>query len=604
MLWVSVKPAQGEAWEQVVESGGVIGRDSPCEIRLSGWRVAPVHARLLRSAGGVLLEDLGSLAGVRVDGRRVQGLHGPVGPGSVITIAAYELRVRMLADAATPSEASSDERLRPVPVLSDDVDPTHPSLRRFACSLDTGPAEGPSVSMATAGPGSESSPQARAAVGSARSAPPTASIPVAWRRRIHARLIETLDLRRQDVSSMSDEVLRRHASELIAQAVAELAGELPEGLDRLQLEREVLDEAVGLGPLEALLADDSVSEVMVNRHDEIYVERAGRLQRHPMQFTDDRAVLAVIERIVAPIGRRIDEASPMVDARLRDGSRVHAVIPPLAIKGPCITVRKFARRAFTASDLVRLGSLSAEMATFLQQCVGARLNLVVSGGTGSGKTTLLNILSNHIPLSERVITVEDAAELQLGHPHLVSLEARPANAEGKGAVGIRELVRNTLRMRPDRIVVGECRGPEALDMLQAMNTGHEGSLTTLHANTPRDALARLETLVLMAGMDLPLSAVREQIASAVDLIVQQTRLASGERVVTSITEVTGVESGTIQCQELFRFNGRGAGANPLLPPTRFSGCDTVPDCLDTLRSRGIEPDLAIFASRPGSMVTA
>ena len=298
---------------------------------------------------------------------------------------------------------------------------------------------------------------------------------------------------------------------------------------------------------------------MVNRFDEMYVERSGRLGRHPLAFTGDRAVMGVIERIVAPLGRRIDESSPMVDARLKDGSRVNAIIPPLALKGPSLTIRKFAKRKLGAEDLVSFGAVSPAMARFLEVCVEARKNIVVSGGTGSGKTTLLNMLSNFIPDGERIITVEDAAELKLHHEHLVSLESRPANVEGKGAVPIRDLVRNTLRMRPDRIVVGECRGGEALDMLQAMNTGHDGSLTTLHANTPRDALARLETMVLMAGMDLPLAAIREQIASAVDIMVQQTRFACGSRKVTSITEVTGMESGKIQMQELFRFQPQGYG---------------------------------------------
>ena len=311
--------------------------------------------------------------------------------------------------------------------------------------------------------------------------------------------------------------------------------------------------------------------------------------------------MGVIERIVAPLGRRIDESSPMVDARLKDGSRVNAIIAPLALKGSTLTIRKFARRKLNAADLVQFGALSPAMADFLRICVEARKNIIVSGGTGSGKTTLLNILSNFIPSGERVITVEDAAELKLAHEHLISLESRPANVEGKGGVPIRELVRNTLRMRPDRIVVGECRGAEALDMLQAMNTGHEGSLTTLHANTPRDGLARLETMVLMAGMELPLAAIREQIASAVDIIVQQTRFACGTRLVTHICEVSGMESGKIQLQELFRFANKGyaAQANGLAKVQGlFTGCDVVPHFYDELRASGHALDLDIF--RPGS----
>jgi pilus assembly protein CpaF len=317
-----------------------------------------------------------------------------------------------------------------------------------------------------------------------------------------------------------------------------------------------------------------------------------------LTFTGDRAVLGVIERIVAPLGRRIDESSPMVDARLKDGSRVNAIIPPLALKGPALTIRKFSTRKLTAQDLVEFGAISPDMAAFLQICVEARKNIVVSGGTGSGKTTLLNILSNFIPGGERIITVEDAAELQLHHEHLISLESRPANVEGKGAVHIRDLVKNTLRMRPDRIVVGECRGAEALDMLQAMNTGHEGSLTTLHANTPRDGLARLETMVLMAGMDLPLVAIREQISSAVDMVVQQTRFSCGSRKVTSITELTGMESGKLQIQEIFKFVSKGYG-DPNQQGVRkvqgyFTGCDTVPHFYEELRASGSELDMGIF----------
>jgi pilus assembly protein CpaF len=420
----------------------------------------------------------------------------------------------------------------------------------------------------------------------------------AWRQKLHARLLETMDLRRQDVHGMSDQQLRRETEMLVRQSLQDVQAELPRELDRELLAMQVIHEAIGLGPLEELLADEAVTEIMVNRHDEIYVERAGRLYRHPLAFTGERAVLGVIERIVAPLGRRIDESSPMVDARLKDGSRVNAIIPPLALKGPCLTIRKFAKRKLSVDDLARFDAISPEMARFLEVCVVARKNIIVSGGTGSGKTTLLNILSNFIPAGERVITVEDAAELKLNHEHLISLESRPANVEGKGAVPIRELVKNTLRMRPDRIVVGECRGAEALDMLQAMNTGHEGSLTTLHANTPRDGLARLETMVLMAGMELPLAAIREQIASAVHIVVQQTRYACGSRKVSSITEVTGIESGKIQMQELFRFVNCGYPGPGNRVSGHFTGCDLVPGFYEELRAAGMALDMGLFAISP------
>jgi pilus assembly protein CpaF len=407
-------------------------------------------------------------------------------------------------------------------------------------------------------------------------------------------LLETMDLRRQDVHGMSDQQLRHETEVLVRQIMHEADARIPQELDRALLMTQVINEAIALGPLEELLADDGVSEIMVNRYDEIYVERSGQLQRHSMTFTGDRAVMGVIERIVAPLGRRIDESSPMVDARLKDGSRVNAIIPPLALKGPCLTIRKFARHKLGAEDLVRFNAISPQMASFLETCVVARKNIVVSGGTGSGKTTLLNILSNFIPGGERVVTVEDAAELKLSHAHLISLESRPANVEGKGAVLIRDLVKNTLRMRPDRIVVGECRGAEALDMLQAMNTGHEGSLTTLHANTPRDGLARLETMVLMAGMDLPLTAIREQIASAVHIVVQQTRFACGSRKVTSITEISGMESGKIQMQELFRFVSLGYRGPGNRVSGYFTGCDMVPSFYEELQASGVQLDMAIF----------
>jgi pilus assembly protein CpaF len=358
----------------------------------------------------------------------------------------------------------------------------------------------------------------------------------------------------------------------------------------------VLNEAVGLGALETLLADDSISEIMVNGPSDVFVERGGRLQRVPVVFSSDKALYRVIERIVAPIGRRIDESSPLVDARLRDGSRVNIIIPPLAIKGPTITIRKFSKRRLGIEDLIGFGSASAEMFEFLRICVEQKKNIVVSGGTGSGKTTLLNVLSNLIPASERIVTIEDAAELRLHHDNLVTLEARPKNLEGKGQVAIRELVRNALRMRPDRIVVGECRGGEALDMLQAMNTGHDGSLTTAHANSPRDVLSRLEVMVLMAGMDLPVQAIREQIASAVQVIVQQTRFACGTRKVTRITEITGVEHGTIQSQDLFRFERTGFDGNGRIQGY-FTGCGQIPSFYEEVQRAGVQLELSLFAER-------
>lgn len=411
---------------------------------------------------------------------------------------------------------------------------------------------------------------------------------------MHQSLVRQMDLRRVDVRGMSDEELREKTATLIEEIIAREFADLPRSINRRRLAKEVLDEAIGLGPLEDLLADDSVTEVMVNRSDEIYIERAGQIEKSPVIFTSDKAVLAAIERIVAPLGRRIDESSPMVDARLADGSRVNAVIPPVALRGPSLSIRKFAKRKLSGDDLLAYGSINEGMLEFIRVAVRERRNIVVTGGTGSGKTTLLNILSNFIPDQERIVTIEDAAELKLNQPNLVSMESRPANLEGKGLITIRDLVRNALRMRPDRIVVGECRGGEALDMLQAMNTGHEGSLTTAHANSPRDALSRLEVMVMMAGMDLPMMVVREQISSAIDLIIHQRRFPCGSRKITHICEITGIESGTIQTQDLFVFRARDQGGPGGKVRGQFSATGAVPEFYEELAERGVPVDLSIF----------
>ncbi|MCI0519795.1 MAG: CpaF family protein [Chloroflexi bacterium] len=349
---------------------------------------------------------------------------------------------------------------------------------------------------------------------------------------------------------------RQAAPERIMQAYARTGLQLPES-QRNQLFRDVFDELVGYGPIQILLDDPDVTEVMVNGPRHVYIERQGKLIKTNVTFENDEHVLRIIERIILPLGRSIEPDRPTVDARLPDGSRVNAIIPPVAIDGPSITIRKFGKDKLTVQQLIEYGSLTQSMADFLQACVISRLNIVISGGTGSGKTTLLNVLSSYIPEEERIVTIEDAAELRLHQEHIVRLETKPANLDGVGQVVIRDLVRNALRMRPDRIVVGECRGGEALDMLQAMNTGHDGSLTTLHANTPRDALSRMETMALMSGIELPVKVVREQIASAVDLIVQQTRLRDGTRKVTQITEVAGMEGDTVVLTDVFKFDQTG-----------------------------------------------
>ena len=384
---------------------------------------------------------------------------------------------------------------------------------------------------------------------------------VSLRREIHRLLLEHLDLATVQASKLDDPSLRPKVLTALRRIVQALDHRIAPDLNRDVLVGEMADEALGLGPLENLLSDPTVNEIMVVDPSTIYIEQRGKLRRTDASFTDDDRVRAIIERIVTPLGRRIDESSPIVDARLRDGSRVNAVVRPLALKGSTITIRKFSKSPLTLEKLIAFGAMSPEMGQFLVRCVRAKKNLVISGGTGSGKTTLLNVLSSAIPSDERVVTIEDAAELQLGQPHVVSLETRPPNMEGKGEYSIRDLVKNALRMRPDRIVVGECRGGEALDMLQAMNTGHDGSLTTTHANSPREAVARLETLVLMAGLELPVRAIREQIAGAVHVLVQQSRLSDGSRKVTAVSELSGLnDHGEIELLPIFRYVRSGTGA--------------------------------------------
>lgn len=524
------------------EGDVLIGKSTQCDLQLKGWFIAAKHALLRSTPNGVLIQDLErGTNGTYVNGKRID-YYGPIKfDDDVIEIAGYSIKIL------------SDQQIE-VPV--DSIEPANTIV-------------------------------------SIESQKSTNDLYIVWLKKIHQLLVEKMDLRRKDVSKMSDEEFRAETTEVLDKILTDQLSEFPHALQMAKLKKMVLDEAIGLGPLEDLLSDDSVSEIMVNAKDEIFIERQGLIVQSGLVFSSNRAVIDTIERIVSPIGRRIDESSPMVDARLKDGSRVNAIIPPLAIKGPSITIRKFPKENLTIDDLVDFTSMTLEMANFLKVCVLHKKNIIVSGGTGSGKTTLLNVLANFIVQGERIITIEDAAELRLNHNHLVSLESRPSNSEGKGLVAIRDLVKNSLRMRPDRIIIGECRGAEALDMLQAMNTGHEGSLTTLHANTPRDALARMETMILMAGMDLPLAAIREQIVSAVDIIVQQTRFSCGTRKITYITEVTGIESGKIQIQDLFKFQKERLDEKSRVVG-HFRHCDAIPSFYDDLVEAGVALDRTIF----------
>jgi pilus assembly protein CpaF len=588
MLDVELRFEDGTIQRQQLALPVEIGRGAECGLRVKAWRVARRHAHIDLREAGAMIEDFGSLCGTVVNGQRITQ-YGPLRPGDEIVIGPCLVHVREVpAFTAMPRVAHAA-----APGAGD----------------SSGPATGPAYRPQSAGPNvQDETGTAQPAEGAPPpSVPPSAPVMVAspnhedlsesaagislqsllhHRRRLHAALLDALDLRRRDIAAMSDEALRGEAEIVLADILAHDQA-LPASVNRAWLLSEVVNEAVGLGPLEPLLANPAISEIMVNRYDEIFIESAGRLVRHYSGFSSEQAVQGVIERIVSPLGRRIDESSPMVDARLRDGSRVNAVIPPIALRGASLTIRKFPQYRPAMDDLLRMETLDPNMCKFLDACVAHRKNIIVSGGTGSGKTTLLNSLSNCIPAGERIVTIEDAAELRLNHEHLVALEARPPNLEGYGKVEIRDLVRNALRMRPDRIVIGECRGGEAFDMLAAMNTGHEGSLTTLHANSPRDALSRLETMILMAGMDLPLAAVREHIAASIDLIVQQARLGDGRRLITSMVEVTGMESGRIQTQELFRYHAA--------PPNAFIGCGVMPDFFSNELARPSGINIELFS---------
>ncbi len=551
-----------------------IGRGPECALALESGHVSRNHASVEVVGAMLQVRDTsrnGTLAGTRF----VNNGAAQVPLGTPLTIGEFTIMVVPLGYRAPPNPQRRDPDQGSPP-----VDP----VRGAAAGDVVGQARAEQRPTDPAPPASRGGAEERNRE-LAQFAERVAAVEL--RREIHRLLLEHLDLATVEAARLDDPSLRPKVLTALRRIVQSLDQRIPEDVDRDALVGEMVDEALGLGPLESLVSDPLVSEIMVVDPDTIYVERAGKLSRAQARFTDDERVRAIIERIVTPLGRRIDESSPIVDARLRDGSRVNAVIRPLALRGSAITIRKFSKSPLTLDKLVSFGALTMEMGRFLTRSVMAKKNIVIAGGTGSGKTTLLNVLSAAIPPGERIVTIEDAAELQLNQPHVVSLETRPANMEGKGEYTIRDLVKNALRMRPDRIVVGECRGGEALDMLQAMNTGHDGSLTTTHANSPREAIARLETLVLMSGLELPVRAIREQIAGAVHLLVQQSRLSDGSRKITAISEVTGVgDEGDIEMVDIFRFIRTGTAPDGAVVG-EFRATGFLPSFLDQFLVMGL-----------------
>lgn len=536
-----------------------LGQDAGNKIVLKDEAISWKHAVLSVLSHELAIEDLNSNTGTYVEGNRVRARQ-VFKPGERVIIGPYTLKI--MAPSGDP----------PTPVTPPPAPAPRPQPEKKAGGTPLGIP--PHLQRKE-----NLSPEAR--------------IRRDIKRQVHKELLDRLDLRRMTAENIGESALQDRARELVDQIIDDVRERLPARIDPKKLADEIYNEAVKLGPLEEYLADDSITEVMVNGHDQIFIERGGKLIKGETTFVDDASVQAIIERIVSPLGRRIDESKPYVDARLPDGSRVNAIIHPLSLVGPCITIRKFSKIPFTVDKLIEVGAMTRGVAAFIDVCVKVRKNIIVAGGTGTGKTTFLNVVSSYLPNDERIVTVEDAAELRLPQEHVVRLESRPANIEGTGAITIRDLVRNALRMRPDRIVVGECRGGEALDMLQAMNTGHEGSLTTVHANTPRDVISRLETMVLMSGMELPVRAIREQIGAAIHMIIHLSRFQDGSRRVSKVTEVCGMEGDKIVLQDLFEFKQEG-----LSPEGKVLGklvpTGNVPTFLDEIRARGLELDPGVF----------
>lgn len=560
MLKITTGKEKGRTLELTADTPLTIGRSESSGFCIPDKKVSRRHAEIVSDGENIFITDLSSRTGTRVNGRPIQQ-RTPLCIGDTIQIGETDL----VLEKTTEVPAASAPRVTTQPETKQAVKTAKPqnSPHLPVYSAQESLAELYSSSMLTLA------------------------------KRVQTRVLELLNIDAA-AKEISNSEMRPKVADAVDQILREIRHEIPSSVKLDQFRQILLDDLIGLGPLSPLLRDGSISEIMINGPDNLFIESKGLLYRSAAKFNSESHLQAIIQRIVEPLGRHIDAASPMVDARLEDGSRVNAVIPPLALDGSLVTIRKFASKKLTDDDLIKFGSLTKPMALFLREAVRARRNILVSGGTGSGKTTLLNILSQFIPEKERIITVEDSAELRLSHENLCRLEARPANVEGQGRITIRDLVVNTLRMRPDRIIVGECRGAEALDMLQAMNTGHDGSMTTCHANNPRDALSRLENMVMMAGFELPSAAIREQIASAIHLIVQQTRLPDGSRKIVKISEVTGREGNTILLQDIFTFEQEGFDEN-FHVIGRHTATGNIPTFVDELRQAGdLELDMSVF----------
>ena len=572
-----------------------LGRQDACNIQLLDAGVSRQHAQLIQEDGCLFLEDMRSSGGTFVNGKRIAERTRIV-PGDDVKLGRCMLVLMDETDVSEHSPSVQKVSAQPHHVPQPAHDPQ--AIQQMPSSVELRKAAMPPV----AGKTGEEELLAEFKETMVLYEPET----MALIHSIHAEIVDRINRDSKGTKKVSPEEMRDKAEVTLDQVLKERRHEIPPHVAFTLFRQALLDEIIDLGPIAPLVRSNRITEIMVNGPNTVFVEMKGKDSKSyiidsGVHFYDERHLLSIIQRIVEHVGRRVDDASPMVDARLADGSRVNAIIPPLVLQGAALTIRKFSDKKLTTDDLIKFGSMTKEMALFLEEAVKSRQNILVSGGTGSGKTTLLNVLSQFIPLRERVITVEDSAELKLDHPNLLSLEARPANAEGKGRITIRDLVINTLRMRPDRIIVGECRGAEALDMLQAMNTGHDGSMTTAHANEPRDALSRLENMVMMAGFELPSKAIREQISSALNLIVQQTRLLDGSRKIVQISEVTGREGDVILMQDIFKFVQTGIRQDED-GKAHVEGYHTatgnIPEFIEKLRSSGnLDLDMSVFVPK-------